>query len=623
MNRFSILLVSLLTLAVLVPAESPADPASPSDFKAVIFSCSTADQADFEAFAKRAKAAGATHITITGDLPKSYWQYDTPGDPYPAWAITHAGILKVAPPGALKNYLPADFAAESMKILEDRCRILRRLGLKASFSGSEPQMLPEKVFTDHPLWRGPRVDHPNRSRVARFAPAIDSPEILALYREATAELIKRCPEIELMFLMTNDSGTGLSWSGGLYSGRFGNSLYQNRSMDDRLRDYFAALQQGARDGGGSLAVAMHMTREADPARVVKKFRQGMAIENLEGPDATPFRTGAGVASTWGFYYPVVGIPQPIKFLRGLESAARSSAPRLAISLEPYNRDLYFRLYERCWANPSSDEISRLRFLLDLATEEVGAENAQKLLAVWQAIDNAEDIGRLLEIGGYICTLGGVHERWLTRPFVPFPLELQPEEKDYYRKFQFQARTEEHAADLADNQASRTYGGWSAKWFVAKVISRSKGNLNRGRNALADIIPTLSGESAKSYKLLETRLRAMNCVLTNANNAVSYQAQLDRVEELGITPEFRPKIWTESGWDRQMILRTAREEIDNTAVLMDILKSTSDPVLFLAPTKKEEDIRVLGPDIIEQMQKKINIMNAHWEDYKRIFTTPNL
>jgi len=57
-------------------------------------------------------------------------------------------------------------------------------------------------------------------------------------------------------------------------------------------------------------------------------------------------------------------------------------------------------------------------------------------------------------------------------------------------------------------------------------------------------------------------------------------------------------------------------------LMETLKSTDEPLLYLAPAKEEEDIRVLGMDMADQLQKKLNIMNVHWEDYNRIFDTPN-
>jgi hypothetical protein len=124
-------------------------------------------------------------------------------------------------------------------------------------------------------------------------------------------------------------------------------------------------------------------------------------------------------------------------------------------------------------------------------------------------------------------------------------------------------------------------------------------------------------------LVAKRLEVFACLIRNARNAVSYQAQLERVRALGRKPEPRPPGGTQSDWDRQMMLETARAEIDNTALLMQILRSSPEPLLHTAVSKREEDIRVLGPDLVQQLQKKLDIMNAHWEDYKRIFTTPNL
>ena len=105
--------------------------------------------------------------------------------------------------------------------------------------------------------------------------------------------------------------------------------------------------------------------------------------------------------------------------------------------------------------------------------------------------------------------------------------------------------------------------------------------------------------------------------------MGYQAQLDRVRTLALKPETDPPGGSESGWDRRRILETARFEIDNTAVLMLLLRANAEPLLHLAASREEEDIRVLGPDLANQLQKKLDIMNAHWQDYKRIFTPPNL
>jgi len=50
------------------------------------------------------------------------WQMDTPGDPYPAWAMSNVGLLKVSTPEALKPYLPQDYAGKVISILQSRAK---------------------------------------------------------------------------------------------------------------------------------------------------------------------------------------------------------------------------------------------------------------------------------------------------------------------------------------------------------------------------------------------------------------------------------------------------------------------------------------------------------------------
>ncbi|MEX0778080.1 MAG: hypothetical protein WD042_20440 [Phycisphaeraceae bacterium] len=122
--------------------------------------------------------------------------------------------------------------------------------------------------------------------------------------------------------------------------------------------------------------------------------------------------------------------------------------------------------------------------------------------------------------------------------------------------------------------------------------------------------------------LVQRLAVFNCVVRNARGAVSYQAQLDRVKQLGIKPLPYAVSGSLPEWDRQLMMETVRAELDNTAMLMELLRPDPGALLDLASSKEEEDIRLLGPDIADQLQRKLNLMNTKWEDYKRVFTTPN-
>jgi hypothetical protein len=591
-------------------------------FKSVIFGCHSDNLADFETFARRAKQSGATHIVLTAeDLPWAAWQLDTPGDPYPAWAMSNIGLLKIATPNAMKPYLPQDYAEQVMAILRSRCAVLRKLGLKAAFTTFEPQMLPEPLFEAHPLWRGPEVDHPLRSRVPRFAPSVDNPEVLALYRESIRTLLAACPEIEILSLHTNDSGSGVSWSPGLYPGANGNSFYPNQKMYQRYRDFFAALQAGARDAGGKgLEIDADWVRESAPELIAGRLGPGMAVSNLEGPEATPYKAEVGFLLDYFYpFYPAQGIPLPVRYLEELEQGSRSAAPRLFYLIgDRFNRDLYFRIYDAFIKNPTRDEVSRLELLRSLAAERAGEENASGLLDAWLALDRVQRDTDIVNFGGTIFYIGSVHQRWLTRPFVPFPEELTPEETQYYRRFEFQARSEERARNLDETQGTHQYQGLGGMALSDKLFVRMLAELDKARADLRAIEAASSGERLDQSKLFDERLRVFAVLVNNCRDAIEYQFDLDSIKGWNLRRpiETQQELTQIPEW--LAIRETARREIDNSAVLIDLLQSQKAPLIDLAKTNSDENIRVLGPDLIDQLRKKMKIMMAHWEDYKRLF-----
>jgi len=616
----------LFLLGVLVgPAFASAAMSMPAP-KKVLFASASWSAAEFEEVVKLAKRAGATHVDVSVELPRSRWEYDTPGDPYPAWAVLFPSLFKLVPPAPLRAHINADYAERAMAELEARCAVVRRHGMKAYFSGGEPHMLPESVYREHPEWRGPRVDMPMRSAVWRYAPDIDEPEVLALYREAAATLLRRCPEIELLLLWTNDSGAGLSWSPGLYAGPNGKARHQRRPMAERIRDFYDALQQGARDAGGSLEVGMWMVREPDVLAVARELRGGTAVNNTEGPDATAFSGPDDYYLWWwwdDFAYPVIGIPRVMHFLEGLEQAAASGAPRLVLGIDPWNRELFVRLYEKFRAKPTTDEISRLQLLRELAGEAAGEANAPALVAIWTALHRAaRDVSGIAN-GGALLAMGTVHQRWLTRPLLPFPEELTTEERAYFRRFQFQARGDAEADDLLNFQGSRVIEGWSSRRVFDRILRRSEDELKLCRRELRAIRAAgVPAGSSFDPALLDARIETLLLLYNTARHAVGYQTQLDRVRALGLRPEANPPNGQEVSWDRLNMLQTARNEIDNTVALLRRLRENPARLLHLAPTPAEEEITLLSPDLPAQLRRKIDLMEARWTDYDRIFTAPH-
>jgi hypothetical protein len=581
----------------------------------------------FERNAARAKQLGATHVVITEDLPPALWEMDVADDPYPAWYMYHPGLLKIFPPAALEKYVDTAYAERVAALFQARCEVLRRLGLKAAYSANEPHVLPEAFFADHPDLRGPRVDHPNRSRTARFAPCVDQPATLELYREALQKLLKRLPEVEVFSFTTTDAGSGLCWTPALYPGVNGPSWCQRRPMEDRVSGFLTALHDAAGQVGRQVTVDLveiaprqWMTPTFDhPELIARKLPAGMAVNHLEGPDGHRLavrRFGGGA----GEFAPVLGVPRPIAAMRGLMAGGRAPGGKLVVSVgDAVGVDLNFKVLEAFRNGTPRNEVDLWTTLHALAGQIAGKDKADDLLSLWTATDDAERYLSTLNFGP-VLTMGGILGRWVNRPLVPFPEKLTDREKSYYRPFLFQAKGEEQADDLVDIQAMRMYEGWGARLLVENIIEKVTSSLTR---AEAMAVRVREGSASPGeWELLGQRLAALECLVRAVDDTVQYQAQLDRVKSLGGKPEPDPVLGAQSGWDRTDLMRLARNEIDNAMRLRQLLLAAKGPLLDLAPTAAEETSRRLGPGLPDQLLRKMEIMNAHWEDYKRLFTSPN-
>lgn len=590
----------------------------------IIFGCYSENIESFKAFALRAKECGATHIAVHAeDLPLAYWELKPEYDPYPAWVITNPGLLKINPPARLQPYIPEEYGKSVMSIMEQRCKVLRQMDMKASFHTFEPQMLPEEFFIDHPSLRGPQVDNPRRSRVERFAPSMSHPEVLTLYSEALDLLKQKCPEIDILEFRTNDSGAGIEWSDALYPGPNGNSRFRSQKMSARIHDFLNTLQGQKEDSRHIPDVHVYNSKEIQKEDIAHHLDMGQALDNMEGPDATPFKSEIGSL----LYYrrpfaPVPGIPCPVTFLQELEEAAAEKTKRLFILMgDRHNTDLYFNIYTGFLNNPTHSDEDRLRLLRKIAVIEVGEKASGHLVDAWLALNKAEEFSGLLSSGGSIFILGCVHQRWLVRPFVPFPSRLTEKEKEYYRPFQFQAGSEENANDLLNLQGTRFVDGYNGYRLANRTLSKISREIQTAKGHLRSMDPFIKNSTNEAYDVLDTRLKVFMCLIINTRNAMHYQVVLDRAIASNPAAVDSPPLPFVSPMDygyRQELMKTAKNEMDNTIELIHLLNENNQ-VLILDHTenKDEEYHRLLGPDLIEQLNTKVSIMNKYWIDYEKI------
>jgi hypothetical protein len=598
---------SLWPLAALRPQAARAAAAA----RKVTVSCPTATLEEFRRLTDLCVELGVTHVDITDDLPRSRWQWELDlNDPYANWSMGRAMLFKIAVPEALRAWIPADYARRATDIITRRGEILRKLGLKASYSGAEPMWLPDGVYAAHPDWRGPRVQYVARARRDYWAPCVDRPEVLAMYRKAVADVCRMAPFEEFTFL-TNDSGAGICWHPHLayYAGINGPEWCKDRPLADRIQGFMAALQAGARDAGLEADI-----RIAGQTQAAGKER--------------PAR-GAGVARN---LFPVIGIPQPFAFAEQLEDVFadpeadwRFSIPSgvggggWGVAGAVVSASASFDLVREFRKQPAKGAVARIQTLSTVAAHEVGPEAGPFLLRTWECIGRAVDSIKQLANGGPILVLGSVHQRWLVRPLVPYPLQLKPEEKDYYRKFQFQARTEEHAANLMDCQSTYIIYGPAGTWLAGRLFEDAILNLEAAREALKGAMANAAGTARDNLTALDLRLQALVFVIQNAIYTSRYQEFLDRFLPGAISQPDR--LHLAYGGLQYAVpaegIKIVEADIENTRKFIELLKSSSVPIISTAPTRQEEDVFTYGPDLIDQLQRKIDISYRHLPDHLKL------
>lgn len=589
-----------------------------SQIKKLIFGVKADTLEVFEKQAQRAKAAGATHVLVS-QLPRSWWMWEKDfKDPYPNWCMGHAQIFKLVCPPQLEKYLPTDFIRECFELVQARCEILRRLGLKPAMHSNEPFWLPEEVYRDHPAWRGARCDHPRRATKPYYSPCVDNPEVLAMYRWAVGELCRKTG-IDYITFMSNDSGGGLCWSNGTYPGPNGPEACRHRPMSERVCGFVNAITDGAKDAGVDLVVGFNANIEFKDEEIGANVawhsaRDGQIINGIDNRGNRPIAT-LNRHGEW-----IRGIPDLFRFAQSLGGAYASGKEYVTIHMPDTD-------FDEDWAYLQDG----LDALPDHWTGYVAAVRAVAVRLVGEAYADAltdafyniyEGELHFSHDGLGLIMYGCVHQRWINRPFVLFPDELTEQEKSYYRRFQFQALGEAQANDLMDMQNIECARGFSAAFLLGETAKKAIASLDQ---AIAKLswIQTACGEAGVQEKcaMLVRRLRVYQCLMRTCTNASKFQELVDRTDF-----EFEPPLscrWPTRNDPRiEEYQNITRAEIDNAYALADLIEGYEEK-LFPVTDEAHEDIFTFGPHLAAQIRQKAEIMLNHQLDGNRVYERHNI
>jgi hypothetical protein len=570
---------------------------------------------DFESDVQKARKAGATHMMIS-QLEKSRWIWDLDrNDPYPNWGMLNAALFKIIVPPELKGHLPEDYAARNLATLTARADILQKYGLMAAMQFCEPFYLPESVYRAFPEWRGPRCEHPRRARHEYYSPCVDHPEVLDLYRRSLGELFSQI-EVDYVFLHTNDSGSGLCWSSGLYPGANGPTWCKHRTPAERIIGFLDTYALAARDVGREIDIETNsnigfkeLEHSMDAIWPALKDRMAVNFKNRHGKPQT-----AWIDANWEFSIsPLPGIPLVVPFLERLEHVHQSPAEIASFILAPVDHDEYSRVIEAFNQNPTHGLRDRAVLLRSVAADLAGEDGADALVEAWHKI--AMGLLHFTDTNIEGLSICSVNQRLINRPFVLIPAELTMEEKSYYRPFQFQANDEAQADDLLNWQCTSFIRGSYAIFLAARALGRA---IQANQDAIGAL---QNGGLGQSFTLLIDRLRLLNCLYRNVMHAMKFQEIIDSTD-FDVKPEISPR-WPLDADPRLLEYEAlTRAEIDNTLEMIQLIEGRERQMLITAPAHELEDIFLLSPQITTQLRQKIEIMLAHQLDGKRVFETHN-
>jgi hypothetical protein len=209
---------------------------------------------------------------------------------------------------------------------------------------------------------------------------------------------------------------------------------------------------------------------------------------------------------------------------------------------------------------------------------------------------------------------GVTTRHITRPLVIAPDRLSEQEEAYFLPYVFNVSKEEARMDFTDVHGSHHQIADGAVQNYVKRLS----NVIRLMESVDSSAP-----KKEFISKMATSLRIIASIMRSCGNFSEAQEIRERNQEKLNGPiHFPSKVPTFTG-DPDFIRfnEIARDELDNTQELIDILENGGMDLLNYTKDAKYEDRFVLGPDLIKQLKKKRKIMLDHWRDVEDYLASP--
>jgi len=621
---FSALMPLAALLLLLLPADSSSEP--PADTQK-IFEFNVRSARDLRSFrtyaelAARLKPYGRVQINVGTLADKAWFMIPEGGSPWHEYACYVPAPWMFYPHPKIAPHVPAAWVEANRKLLLAKAAIARELGLEMMFAGKNSEMLPESFFREYPYLRGPRVDHPRRSKAEAFSWCVDLEETREIIGWTMAQLLRNVPEIKTFSSGTNDAGSGLCWAAAQYPGPNGPRHCQNRNTGERVRDLVLAVQNGARQGGGDIVFRWdNVNFWQNEMDVVLPLLPEKAYINSRD------RSYMGVGTLINQAYPFLGLVDPLQVIQSMERYQSSRMETLSIGFSAmYSRyedtpevvGKLIELVQDCIDRPTGDLSERLDRLKEVAGRWAGEANRERAFEAFYDMHLAFELKEAAasRYSNFYC---GVSMRHLTRPLLIKPELLESAEEAYFLPYVFNVRENEARMDYIDLHGGRMSG--TASWDdggLRRALGLARSAASRLENLDGAPEREFLNHLALSLKMWASEVRSIHNF---------YHAQLIRDAHavvLAGAPRVPVKV---ANWDGEpgnlQWNEIMRDELDNTNELIALLEGGGIDLVARAGDPRYEDTFLLGPNLIDQLRKKADLIRKHWLDVQDYLAPPH-
>jgi hypothetical protein len=591
----------------------------------------TTDLEEFRRFCRQARRL-SEHGRVLVDLStlseEARHQRPSVRSPWHDYASRNSTLFAIFPHPLAAPFFPAEWVAANRALLLAKAAIAREEKLEATFYSHDPSFLPEAFFARYPHLRGPRIDHPRRSRQAEFALCTDLPEVLDMYAWMLAEFKRNVPNLGVYQFRTNDAGGGFCWAEWQYAGPNGPRHCQHRSVGERVPNFIKALHRGAEQGGGPIEVRLGKSNFWGNEEAT--FAPHLPPRTSMTSDGTTI----AIPTMFMQDYPVQGLLDPVAIVAAMRSWSKPKVcwatlsggtmyDRAGIDLGTIEKTL--DIASAAIRSPMKGISHEVECLRGLCAGWVGEARADELLDALHQVNRCFSDKRLLA-PQFHTYYGGVSMRYFTRPLVIKPELLSPQDEAYFLPHVFNPEEAEARIDYIDFHGGRI-GVNPAVYRLADDPVRFPALLEvlqRMRGAASVIDRLATAPEAAWLRRLATALRIWASSIRSCHNFFFAQVICDRNRELLAGPPLiPPKVGSWTGhpdilaWNELM-----RDELDNANELIAELERGGLDQVARADHARDEDTFLLGPDLLGALRAKVRIMREHWLDVENYLSAPH-